>query len=260
HPPALLAFDLDGTLLADGGMELPGATALALARYRAHGVKLAVITGRDDLPPAVQALNPDAYALHNGARVVCGEEVVQEAYLPPAVLDLAQRTAPPGGLVLALTVPGVYADPTHFADAAALAAFRERWALAHRPFGPLARLGHTPLLGLWCFHPDVLVWKARVLAECPGLHVTGAQPPYADNMSLSAPSADKGAALLAVCRGLGIDPSQSWAFGDSDNDVAMFRVAGRAVQVGRLEVVSGLTHERVGHHLELGGWLASRWL
>jgi len=45
-------------------------------------------------------------------------------------------------------------------------------------------------------------------------------------LTLTAKGADKGVALTVACRDHGIDPSEVVAIGDSDNDIAMFRVAG----------------------------------
>lgn len=48
-------------------------------------------------------------------------------------------------------------------------------------------------------------------------------------------SINKGQGLLAVCRALGIDPVQTMAFGDSENDIPMIRSAGIGVAMGNAE-------------------------
>ena len=59
----LLAFDLDGTLIPEGGLMVPQSTRRALARLNALGVKIAIITGRD-VPPddVLDAAQPTAVA------------------------------------------------------------------------------------------------------------------------------------------------------------------------------------------------------
>ena len=52
--PLLLAFDLDGTLIPEGGLTVPVSTRAALARLRKLGVQVAVITGRDAAPADVR--------------------------------------------------------------------------------------------------------------------------------------------------------------------------------------------------------------
>lgn len=249
--PRLLAFDLDGTLLADGGMQVPASTVRALQAYRERGGKLAIITGRDDVPPEVLALSPDALAVHNGAVVMHGGKIMASNYLSLQVLRWVKERQPRGGRVLALTQGAVYADLSLYPDEAA---WRERWALSHRPFRPLSECP-PELLGLWCFHPDAATWKSAVLAEFPDLSITGVQPPYADNMNISVAGVSKGGAVRRVAQLLGAPLSATWAFGDSDNDLPMFAQVGRAVGVGDLPLLSGVVSERVVIHLHLGEWL-----
>jgi hydroxymethylpyrimidine pyrophosphatase-like HAD family hydrolase len=52
-------------------------------------------------------------------------------------------------------------------------------------------------------------------------------------LTLTGAGADKGAALLAACRDLGVSPAEVVAFGDSGNDLPMFAVAGASVAMGQ---------------------------
>ncbi len=52
-------------------------------------------------------------------------------------------------------------------------------------------------------------------------------------ITITAKQATKGAALAAACGHLRIDPRETIAFGDAENDLAMFRVAGAAVAMGQ---------------------------
>jgi hydroxymethylpyrimidine pyrophosphatase-like HAD family hydrolase len=52
-------------------------------------------------------------------------------------------------------------------------------------------------------------------------------------LTLTATGADKGAALAIACADLGIEPHEVVAFGDADNDIEMFRVAGLSVAMGQ---------------------------
>lgn len=253
HAPRLLAFDLDGTLVEDGGLSVPAATRAALARLRAQGVRVAVVTGRDDVPPDVlDALQPDAVALHTGSLILRGPEVIHEVSLTAAEISAVRAARPPGGHLLALTRDRVHADLAPLADEAA---WRERWALAHRPFVPLDPLPGRGVMGLWCFHDHIGAWKAGVQSACPHLVIVGAQPPYADNMNVSPAGVDKGAALRRVAAALDVPLTSTWAFGDSDNDLPMFAVAGHAVQVGALPLLQGRAPAQVAGHMALGAFL-----
>ena len=51
-------------------------------------------------------------------------------------------------------------------------------------------------------------------------------------LEIQSPQASKASALRAVCRAYGIDPAQTVAFGDHENDAAMLEAAGLAVAMG----------------------------
>jgi hydroxymethylpyrimidine pyrophosphatase-like HAD family hydrolase len=52
-------------------------------------------------------------------------------------------------------------------------------------------------------------------------------------LTLTAVGGDKGAALEVACTELDLSPSDIVAFGDAENDLAMFRVAGASVAMGQ---------------------------
>ena len=52
-------------------------------------------------------------------------------------------------------------------------------------------------------------------------------------LDITPPGADKGAAVLALCERLGVDPSRTAVIGDMANDVAMFRVASLSIAMGQ---------------------------
>ena len=54
-------------------------------------------------------------------------------------------------------------------------------------------------------------------------------------LTITAKAATKGAALTSACEHLGITPENVVAFGDSENDLAMFELAGAAVAMGQAD-------------------------
>lgn len=54
-------------------------------------------------------------------------------------------------------------------------------------------------------------------------------------ITLTAKAASKGEALRATCGHLGISPADVVAFGDSENDIDMFKVAGASVAMGQAD-------------------------
>ena len=57
-------------------------------------------------------------------------------------------------------------------------------------------------------------------------------------LMLTSATADKGKALVAACSHLGIEPGSVLAFGDAENDLPMFSVAGASVAMGQADDVT----------------------
>ena len=64
-------------------------------------------------------------------------------------------------------------------------------------------------------------------------------------LTLTAITASKGDALLAACAHMGLEPNRVVAFGDSDNDLEMFKVAGASVAMGQAEAAVQAAATRV---------------
>ncbi len=69
-------------------------------------------------------------------------------------------------------------------------------------------------------------------------------------LTMTSSSASKGDALKSACGYLGIDPVEVLAFGDSENDIEMFRVAGGAVAMGQADeqTKAAATYVTAPHH------------
>jgi len=246
----LLAFDLDGTLIAEGGQQVPVATRAALARLHRLGVRVAVITGRDQAPADVlDAARPDAVATNNGGTIRIGEDLHTEAQFDRADLLAVLGHGLDGARVMVFTAERIYVDLPAGAPVPA-------W-LHHRPHSPLAALeqDRPKILKVGFFHPDIRGWRDALSASHPHLVLTGAQDPYPDFLTVTPAGADKGAALVAVAGALGIDMADTTAFGDSDNDLAMLQVAGHAVQLGNLPLLRPHADETLSGPDALGAYL-----
>lgn len=248
--PRLLAFDLDGTLIAEGGHKVPLATRAALSRLHALGVRVAVITGRDQAPPDVlDAARPDAVATNNGGTIRVGERLHAEAQFGSEDLLAVLAHGLDGARVMVFTAERIYVDlpagtPT------------PDW-LHQRPRSPLAALEHDRprILKVGFYHPGIRGWRDALSASHPHLVLTGAQDPYPDFLTVTPAGADKGAALVAIAQTLGVDMAHTTAFGDSDNDLAMLQVAGHAVQLGALPLLRPHADETLSGPEALGAYL-----
>lgn len=236
--PLLLAFDLDGTLIPDQGREVPAPSVAALARLRGLGVRLAIITGRDTAPRAVEeAVRPDAVATNNGGRIVVGGEVRAEARFTPGELAAILAHELEDARVVVFTQDALYIDLPPGREP-------EAW-MRLREYRPLAEAPREGVLKVGFYHPDVAGLAARLRGKHPGLVLTGAQPPYTQFLTVTPVGAHKGAALTLIAEALGIPLDRTVAFGDSDNDEAMLELAGHAVQLGTLPLLARHAHEQV---------------
>lgn len=248
--PLLMAFDLDGTLIAERTNELPDGTAPALARLRAAGVKLAIITGRDQAPAAVvQAMRPHAIASNNGGRIEIDGELRSETTFTDADLEATLGHELDGARVVLFTADALYVDiPPGYAP--------EPW-MAARGYRPLAQAPRTGIQKVGYFHPQVAGFAQRLRDSHPHLVLTGAQEPYPHFLTVTPVGAHKGAALLLIADALNIPQERTVAFGDSDNDEAMLEIAGFAVQVGTLPLLQRHAHAHVPSHAALGSFLGA---
>ncbi|QBY10386.1 HAD family phosphatase [Deinococcus metallilatus] len=246
--PLLLAFDLDGTLIPDQGREVSAKTAEALARLRALGVRLAIITGRDTPPSAVRdAVCPDAVATNNGGRIEIGGELHAEARFTPAELQAVLAHELEDARVAVFTADGLYVNLPPGREP-------EAWMRA-RGYRPLAEAPTEGILKVGFYHPGVADFAARLRVSHPHLVLTGAQPPYTEFLTVTPVGAHKGAALTLIAEALEIPLDRTVAFGDSDNDQAMLELAGYAVQLGTLPLLAPHADEQVASPGALGAYL-----
>ncbi len=244
----LIAFDLDGTLL-DEEKIVPARSLETVAALRERGCLFAVITGRASVPDNVmEGIRPEAWAVNNGGTIVVKGEVVAEHHIPAAAGTALLNALPQEAHVFAVDVGGqTYvrdpSDPEH-----------DRWR-AGRTLLPLFEARGKTLLRLGIHSAEAAVLTKRIHA-LGNFNVTGGVLPYSEFLTVTPERANKGEALRDIARELGVPMGDTVAFGDSDNDVAMFQAAGVAVQVGEAECLSPHAHQRVScAALGLPGWL-----
>lgn len=246
--PLLMAFDLDGTLITEQGREPDAATAQALARLRAAGVKLAIITGRDLAPDAVlEAMQPDAVATNNGGRIVVNGELHSETRFTPADLEAVLAHDLDDARTVLFTADRLYVDLPRGTEP-------EPWMIARNP-GPLSEAPTEAVLKAGFYHPQVAGFAGRLRQSHPHLVLTGAQAPYLSFLTITPQGAHKGAALSLIADALEVPHSRAVAYGDSDNDEAMLETAGYAVQVGTLPLLARHAHTRLDRQTDLGAYL-----
>ncbi len=72
-------------------------------------------------------------------------------------------------------------------------------------------------------------------------------------ITITAKAAEKGTALAAACTHLALQPEEVVAFGDAENDLTMFRLAGAAVAMGQADAEVKAAADFVSLPNDLGG-------
>jgi Cof subfamily protein (haloacid dehalogenase superfamily) len=224
----LVATDMDGTLLGPDG-SVSARTTRALARLRAAGVVVVLVTGRP--PRWVRGLLDDD-AVHE--LVICTNGAV--VYDPAADRIVAHN--PLASEIAARLVrrlreraPGVV-----FAVESGTGFRRESGYLARAAFDPPAvgdaiDLVNGQVSKLLVRHPELAFERLYALAvEAAG---PDAVATYSSNdlVEISAAGVTKASALERLCADLGVDAKEVVAFGDMPNDLPMLAWAGHAVAV-----------------------------
>jgi hydroxymethylpyrimidine pyrophosphatase-like HAD family hydrolase len=228
---ALLACDLDGTLLDAEGAPAPGVVEV-LGDLRAVGAPLAMCTGRPlfSARRAAERLEADpvAYVCYHGALVVdpASGRRLRHLPLPPAEATALAAEALDRGL--GVTVYDID-EPRELARTA-----REAHPGAERPRGPVPREDLVgPLVTRLVLHGDPEV-AARLLPDLAGrwrgsLRLEPIRPGL---IGVFHAHTDKGDAVRLIATHLGVPLARIVACGDSEADESLLRVAGVRVAVG----------------------------
>lgn len=249
HPIRLLALDLDGTVL-NNAKHISPATRAALERAIAAGVEVVPASGRPltgltreflDIPGVNYALTS------NGAAVY---RISDQAHIYTAYLDVDIAADLMARLLKLELMATFFADGQGYATAAQLSLLpklsisepvreylRTSRIVLEDPVSYIRTQGHVEKFTLnfrhgpddrWVDHDGV----KEILADYPQLCVVSGGT---DNLEITAPTASKGAALLALADHLGIPHDQTMACGDSENDLAMLQAAGFSVAMANSE-------------------------
>lgn len=239
----LVAADIDGTLLAPDG-QLSKRTIQVVAQLRAAGVAFVLATSRRFTGTA-----PVAAALDHAGSLILYDGAQVRRYPDGAVEEIDALDA---------AVARQAAEILHTHDLRAIAQYGDEAGERLRVGAPAALLRHDeaylaqfptqmtmvpirdlisddePLLRLLAFGPfDHLQLAA---ADMQALNCAFQLLPEgnygAAELTVFAPSASKGSALLRLAKRLDIPRERTFAIGDGLNDISMLRLAGMGVAMG----------------------------
>jgi len=242
----LILLDLDGTLLTSGKQISP-ANYAALEEAAARGIHIVPSTGRfyEGMPQVVRDLPMFRYAITvNGAQiydrqtdsVLCRREIRPED--AERVYDKLD------------TLPVIYdcfMDGWGYMDRRNYERVEEFisdervkrmvWDL-RRPvedFRAFMRRQNRSVQKIQMFFKDMdereRAWR-ELIELFPGMSVTSS---IVNNVEINEKSANKGEALRFLCEHLGVDVSESMAFGDGSNDRSMIEAAGIGVAMANAD-------------------------
>ena len=225
----LVASDLDGTLLRSDG-SVSERTLAALARTVAAGIRFVLVSARSPgwLAPEAERLGLDGIGICCNGAVVYDYEAERVLIHRPLEPETAReivhgmRLAAPGVVFGCERPSGFIAEPAY------RPLFRPPDSIPRAD--ALAFIGE-PLTKLVLQHPELSQIELHAVAdELAGERVEVCYS-GAGLVEVAAAGVTKGAALADLCAELGIDASETIAFGDMLNDVSMLEWAGRGIAV-----------------------------
>ena len=224
-----LFFDVDGTLVSFNTHHIPESTIKALQEARARGVKIFTSTGRPrqllDNIPEVEPLM-DGYILATGALCIYGDHVVREDLIPRdeaiALVDFCRERG------LSAVVVGKEDIQIVNRDEKFENIFRNMLNVKYNKFDvPVEEVINQGVLQITPFITEED--EPHILPKMSGCTSSRWYPSFCD---VTAASADKANGIRAIAEYMGIDVSETMAFGDGGNDMSMLRAAGTGVAMG----------------------------
>jgi Cof subfamily protein (haloacid dehalogenase superfamily) len=221
----LVATDLDGTLIANGGVSVGDYTAKVLKRVDAAGIPVVFVTGRP--LRYMEALWP--HVGQHGLAVVANGAVTYDVHAR-RVIEMA-GIDPALGLKLtaqiAATVPGCgFAIECLGGIRLAPGFITRRQVPANTRSGPLEEIWDEPAVKLLVRHEgmDQDEFRTRVITAVGDMATTTWSGP--ELIEISAAGVTKASALTLLCSRLGVSADEVVAFGDMPNDLPMLAWAG----------------------------------
>ena len=224
-----LFFDIDGTLVSFNTHEIPQSAVDAIAEAKRRGIGVYISTGRPmrliNNLGAIEHLI-DGYITATGAYcTIGGREVVRITIPDDEARAFVSESFAEGFATLVVGVSDLTViNPNPDVDRL----YRQMLNVSY--LGEGVNVEDVLREGVIQFTPIIdLEAERRLMPMMPGCVSARWYPDFAD---ITARGADKGTALLTMAARLGIDVSETMAFGDGGNDKPIIRSAGIGIAMG----------------------------
>lgn len=224
-----LFFDIDGTLVSFETHRIPESTVNALKLAKEKGVGVFISTGRptaiiDNLGQIADLI--DGYITVNGALCKVGDTVVRRCAIPQEDAEAARKFILKHDRACLVVGESEVALLNHkpIYDSVFCDELNVKAVDTSKSAEPLF---HKPILQ---FTPFIENEEEQQLLQLMPHCVSGRwHPEFTD---ITAKEADKGSGLESMAHYLGLNLSETMAFGDGGNDISILRRAGIGVAMG----------------------------
>lgn len=235
-------FDVDGTLVSMTTHTVPAGTLAVLHALRDKGIRLFVATGRhmSMMTELRQQFEFDGYVSVSGQYCLCGNTVVHSNPIPKqGMAEMVSAMERHGFSGMFLEGEDCWINQLDDSARQYIAKFH----LQTPPVRPLSRALERDI-----YQVITLLTRDRehlLLDDARHLKSTRWHPSFLDAMP---PSGGKDTGIRAVLDRTGITPVEAMAFGDGENDLAMFSCVGTAVAMGNAnDIVKARAHYVTAH-------------
>lgn len=225
----IVSFDLDHTLLDNDKNEICASALLAIEKMRPH-YYIVIASGRDMdnyySREFKDIVKPDAIIHQNGTKITIGDELFMLHLMEPELVKRIMDYAEKNGLSVGTTVDGkdYFTHPELKAEAD-----RSYNKFIKRNFVAADELYKLPVRALY-YSGRNDEDDAAFLREFPMMRLlTFSSGRGADLVEKGYSKAD---GLKRLCGHYGIDIKDTYAFGDSMNDLEIIKAAGTGIAVG----------------------------
>jgi Cof subfamily protein (haloacid dehalogenase superfamily) len=232
--PGALAIDLDGTLLVGESLSARNRDAVRAASDAGYHVIIATARWRQLAQRVAAEIGLEAVPIIacSGAQVFCteiGEDIFDER-LPSDFVNELFKVCNENRCIASATVDAHTWLKIDKKPADEFLSEELKWVETLPLDGALPRIA--------------TVQGSETIGKVRDLHSQWADqvnlfdsigPTGRIVITITAKNADKGTALSRACEHLSIQTGQVIAFGDADNDIAMFKRAGRSVAMGQAD-------------------------